>query len=260
MEGRNIEVKIISAKDLKKVSLFGSLHAYAVAWIDPRDKRFTSVDEDGGSKPKWKQSFTFLVPESLLNQPHTRLTVEIFSKGTFSGDTFVGGTAVALADLAAKTEQGEKKAYQLVRKSGKQKGTLKLAIRVGEKTTIETAVPPPAVPPEHKAYASDAAMPYGYPPPYGAGAPPPAAVPYGYPPAPAGYPSYGAPMGYPQQPPPPNYYAAQPPPNRRPGGGLGMGLGAGLLAGAVGGLIVGDIVDDAFDGGDGGFDGGGFDF
>ncbi|MCO5614535.1 hypothetical protein L7F22_068819 [Adiantum nelumboides] len=275
MEGRHLDITVVSAKDLKKVNLIGKMNTYAVVWVDPYYRQSTSVDDDGGSKPEWNQKLSFPVPEDFFQQPNSRLTVEIYSKATFTDDKLVGAVNIPLPEVAQKTNQEEVAEYGVMRKSGKAKGTLKLSIRMGEKTTIgpapagqgayghaPAAVMPVATyshdgkqhgaPHDDKSHdAAAMAVPYGYPP---AGAPP---APYGYPPQvsyPQPYGAYGGQApGYYQQPPPQQYYA-QPPPNRRPGfggggGGMGMGLGAGLLAGAVGGLIVGDMVDDAFDGG-----------
>ncbi|KAI5079384.1 hypothetical protein GOP47_0004863 [Adiantum capillus-veneris] len=91
MEYRTLDVTVVSAEDLKKVTLFGKMQPYAIVWVDPQNRRTTRVDKDGHSNPSWNERLSFSVPEHLFHQPGSALHVEIFSKGSVLGNKFAGG-------------------------------------------------------------------------------------------------------------------------------------------------------------------------
>jgi hypothetical protein len=219
------------------------LQAFAKVWIEPNYKRFTSTRE--GRDPAWNERLSFPVPEYFFQQPQASVSIEVFNRGILS-DKFLGGCRIPLHEIlhnqassassasSAPSDPAKPAAsqqvsthtdpstYPLLKKSGKKKGSIRVAIHVGEKVVV--AAPPVA-------YAQPQPGYYAQPQP--------------------GY--YAQPQpGYyaqPQQ----GYYGQRP--QGRFGGG-GMGFGTGLLAGAVGGLLVGEMIDDFGDMGGGGFDGG----
>ena len=172
--------------------------------------------------------------------------------------------------------------YQVMKQSGKSKGSLNFSYKVGEHVPAPAPKAPKTGQEPVMAYpptgAGSSSMPYGtpHPPPPppvagsgGYGYPPqqayggyPPQQGYGYPPQAAGYgyPQHQSGYGYPQQP----GYGYPPQAQKPKKNKFGMGLGAGLLGGALGGMLIGDMVSDAADydaGYDAGFDdAGGFDF
>ncbi|CAM6087078.1 unnamed protein product [Calypogeia fissa] len=64
MEVRTLELNIISAQGLKKVSTFGHDTCYAVAYVYSNDKKATGVDRDGGENPSWN-SKAYSAPASV---------------------------------------------------------------------------------------------------------------------------------------------------------------------------------------------------
>ncbi|VFQ79254.1 unnamed protein product [Cuscuta campestris] len=282
MEFRTLELRIMSAKDLKKVTLFSRMKAYAAVSIfdrgvHPIQTFRTSVDRDGGSNPAWNFPVKFTVDEAAARQDRLRLVFQIRCEGVI-GDKNVGEVSVSVLELLDSPASAAGKqvvSYQVIRPSGKVKGQLTFSYQFGEKvsrattphkadepvTAYPAAFPPTAGP--SSAYAPGPTQPPpnwppasgAYPPPAAAAYPPPA---YGYPPPPA----YGA--YYPQPQPGYGFPAVQQPAKKNK---FGLGLGAGLLGGALGGMLIGDMVSDAaaYDAGyDNGFDAGddfgGFDF
>ncbi|KAI3522381.1 hypothetical protein L1887_00119 [Cichorium endivia] len=269
MDYRTLDITLVSAKGIKKASLFGKSDVYAVAYISGTasyQKPRTLVDKDGGSNPTWNFPMKFTVDEAAGLQNRLTLVVEIKAVGIFS-DKNLGEVRVPIKELLegvstkGKTEQLA--SYQVRKPSGKPKGYLSLSYKFGEKFSGKAEDPVTAYPPGMAVGSSSAyAPPAGqyYPPP-AAGYPPQTQAGYayqhqqqpgygGYPPPPPGYGGYPPQQGY-------GYPAVQHPPKKNK---AGMGFGAGLLGGALGGLLIGDIVSDAANGGgcgDGGGCGGG---
>ncbi|KAH7300883.1 hypothetical protein KP509_23G001700 [Ceratopteris richardii] len=246
MEHRNINVTILSAEDLEKVTLFSKMQPYAVVYVDPYYRLSTRVDKEGNTNPCWNELLSLPVSDALFRQPGSSfLRVEIRSKGSLLGDKFVGMASIPLSELLQRSNgEEEVVVYHLRRSSGKVKGIVRLSVHVNDNITGQAASAMPV-----NAYSYDPQKPYNR---QGYNVSQP--YPQSQPPQPYSAQGYYVPppqqQSYYQQPPP----YVQPPPNRRPG----MGFGTGLLAGALGGFVVGDMIGDAFGGGgdDGGFDGG----
>ncbi|KAF8017238.1 hypothetical protein BT93_H2432 [Corymbia citriodora subsp. variegata] len=295
MEYRNLDLTVISARDLKDVNLISKMDVYVVVSLDgdPRGpkKSRSPVDHDGGRNPAWNFPVKLYVDEPSAQQNRLTLRFKLRCDRAL-GDKDVGEVVVPVKELLDSTSSapGGGKAssaasqpttvtYQVRKPSGKPKGELHFSYKFSDKLTGEL----PAAADYSAASKADAAVTaypvqagpsgsYGavYPPPPAGAYPPPPPAAYAYPPPPPGYapppPQYGA-YGYPP-PPQAGYGYAQPPP---PGYGyypnqqqaqqpqkknkLGLGLGAGLAGGLLGGLLIGDMVSDAGDYG-GGYDGG----
>lgn len=296
MEYRNLDLTVISARDLKDVNLISKMDVYVVVSLegDHRgpQKSKSPANRDGGRNPVWNFPVKLYVDEPSAQQNRLTLRFKLRCDRAL-GDKDVGEVVVPVKELlnspapahadGKATSQPPTVTYQVRKPSGKPKGELHFSYKFSDKLTAAA---------DHSAaYKADVAVTaypvqagpsgsYGevYPPPPAGGYPPPPPPGYAYPPPPpAGYPpppppQYGA-YGYPP-PPPAGYGYAQPPP---PGYGyypnqqaqqapkknkFGLGLGAGLAGGLLGGLLIGDMVSDAggYDGGcDGGFgDMGGF--
>lgn len=227
MERRPIDIKLISAKDLKDVNTFSKMDVYVIASVsgDPRSIQRSPVDKDGGTSPKWNYEMQFIADEEAAQQNRIGLVFQIMSDRTL-GDKEVGRVYIPLKELidGYTGRDGEKveREYQVQTPSGKFKGTLKFAYKFGDKFTQKQPIHDPVM--AYPAAASGAgssgagAFPAyadnnkgagagagAYPPASGMYAPP-VAAPY---PAPGGYPP--APQGY--GPPPPQAY-----PYAQPGG------------------------------------------
>ena len=228
MEFRNLELNIISAKDLKNVNLFSKMDVYAVVSIsgDPLNPQTatTHIHRDGGTNPKWNFNVKFTINESLANQNRLSLEIKLISDRTLAGDTVIGTVHIPIKELLDNPagDSFREVNYQVRKTSGKSQGTLILSYKFGERVeapAIKSAVkqepvkgknePVMAYPPPGAA-AGSSSVPYGtpYPPPQQAGGygyPPPAAAAYGgYPPPPQ--------QGYGYPPPPQQGYGYPPPP------------------------------------------------
>ncbi|KAG5006042.1 hypothetical protein AAZX31_09G045100 [Glycine max] len=288
MEYRTLELNIISAKDIKNVNLFSKMDVYAVVTLsgDPLHPQgaTTHVHKDAGSNPTWNYPVKFSVNESLAKENRLSLEIKLVSDRTL-GDTVIGTVHVPLRELMDNPgDDGSFRqvSYQVMKQSGKSKGSLNFSYKVGEHVPAPAPKAPKTGQEPVMAYpptgAGSSSMPYGtpHPPPPppvagsgGYGYPPqqayggyPPQQGYGYPPQAAGYgyPQHQSGYGYPQQP----GYGYPPQAQKPKKNKFGMGLGAGLLGGALGGMLIGDMVSDAADydaGYDAGFDdAGGFDF
>ncbi|XP_048131850.1 protein SRC2-like [Rhodamnia argentea] len=287
MERRNLDLTVISARDLKDVNLISKMDVYVVVSLDgdPRgpQRSKSPVDRDGGRNPAWNFPVKLYVDEASAQQ--NRLTLHFKLRCVRAlGDKDVGEVVVPVKELldssaaaggkaSSATSQPSTVTYQVRKPSGKPKGELHFSYKFSDKLTADVPAAGHSAAP--KADAAVTAYPVqagpsgsygaGYPPPPPDVYPPPPPPGYAYPPPPP--PQYGA-YGYPP-PPPAGYGYAQPPP---PGYGyypnqqaqqapkknkMGLGLGAGLAGGLLGGLLIGDMVSDAgsYDAGyDAGFD------
>ncbi|RLN25653.1 protein SRC2-like [Panicum miliaceum] len=234
MAYRVLEVTLVSANDLKKVTHFTRLRVYAVASIS--DTRGLAV--------------------------HVRHRAE----RAYFGDRDVGEVFVPLDDLLAGADKGvvpRPVSYQVRRPhSGRAHGVLYFCykftdvqaaglpepaetkqgqyakyVQDSEKAADRTMSPPTAYRPPQAMSSGYPPVQYGYGSPYAA-YPPHAQQPYAY----AAPPAYGY-NAAPHHQPAMYGYGYAPAPARH-GGGMGMGLGLGLLGGAVGGMMIGEMVGD----------------
>ncbi|KAL3700052.1 hypothetical protein R1sor_018074 [Riccia sorocarpa] len=266
-EERTLELQIVSAVDVKKVKNLGAQHCYVVAYIYQNQQKQSQPDRTGGQNPVWNTKLKLECEEELLYSPDAFLTVEIKCHGTLRNKV-VGKVTVPLRELLSKQENpkggstdGQVMAYDVYRPSGKVQGTLNMAVKLGEKRTVQryrsqqtplgyppgahagTSYRPPFAPQQQSPYFRQQQVPQyynqggGYPPMGGYGG----TGGYG-----GGMGGYGGGMG--------GY--SQPRPRR---GGGGMGFGTGLMGGMLGGLLVGDMLDDHGDYGGYGDDYGGSD-
>lgn len=278
-----MEIKIMSAKDLNKVTVFSGMNVYVVVSIaggDEKSKQVakTPVDRDGQTNPAWNFPVKFTVDEAAARQGRLMLVFKLRCERAL-GDKDVGEVVVPIKELldspaAEATKQFVN--YQVKKPSGKPKGHLTFCYQLGEKTNGMPPMPAVAAnkvdepvtayPAFTPAMGSSSVYSTGpMPPPRNGPAvyPPPG----GYPPAGYGYPPAAYGSGYPHPPPPGYGYPPQPgygypPVQPAKKNKFGLGLGAGLLGGALGGMLIGDAISDAaaYDAGyDDGFDAG-FDF
>ncbi|GJN36052.1 hypothetical protein PR202_gb24878 [Eleusine coracana subsp. coracana] len=227
-----LEVTLISAKDLKRVTFFSKMRVYAVASISGGDPRLpthrTYADREGGRNPMWHAPLRFTIPrvgdhhnEALAL--HVLLRAERRAFGF--GDRDVGEVVVPVADLAAAPAPDRAAGEQ------QQQRHLSYQHKSGGSAAV-TAYPaaaerrPPSYHQQHSGHQ--------YLPPYSG--PYPHHHQYGY----AGAYGYGA---VPHHGPAHGYGQSGVATAARHDGGAGLGLG--ILGGAVGGMIIGDMIADA---------------
>ncbi|PUZ64042.1 hypothetical protein GQ55_3G112500 [Panicum hallii var. hallii] len=251
-----LEVTLISAKDLKRVTFFTKMRVYAVASISGGDPRLpthrTYADREGGRNPMWHAPLRFTIPPA-ADPRGLALHVLLRAERSF-GDRDVGEVFVPVRDLAAAAPEGGEQrhlSYQVRRPdSGRKRGVLHISYRLTDAPAPDAAGPYNAAHKfvqdpvtserhhNHKGASAITAYPVG----------PRSAPPYG--------PTYGGAYPHHHQ----YGYGAYgyggncAGPAARAGEGMGTGLGLGLLGGAVGGLMIGDMiadreVDGAYDGG-----------
>lgn len=257
-----LNITLISASDLKKVTFFSRMRVYAVASISGGDScmptRGTQPDFHGGRNPTWNATLQLPIPTG-ADTRGLALHVLLRSKAHLFGHRDVGEVFVPVSDLLSGADDGgdpKTMSYQVRRPlSGRAKGVLYFSYKFTDVQADPVVAPSFAAKNYQDQYAKYPPRDHGttmapiieYPQPRASMAYPPG-VPYSappyvaYPPQPYGY---ASPPHYGYNPAPGRY--APPPraaPARHGGGGMGVGLGFGLLGGAVGGMVLGDAIDD----------------
>lgn len=92
-----LEINIISAQDLELVSK-SSMKTYATAWMNPKRKLTSRVDEEGKNNPTWNDKFVFRVEEEFLRQDTSAVMIEIYSNHWFR-DVLVGTVRCLVGNL-----------------------------------------------------------------------------------------------------------------------------------------------------------------
>ncbi|KAL5541847.1 hypothetical protein UlMin_009557 [Ulmus minor] len=237
-----LEIKVISAKDLKDVNLMTKMDVYAVVSISGdsrKQKTKTTIDRGGGTNPTWNFPVKFTVDEASAKQNRLTVVFKLVCDRNL-GDKDVGQVIVPVKELLDSAGDGKSfkfVSYQVRKPSGKPKGELHFSYKFGDQVVGEAAAPTinkandpvnaypattvavePSAPLRPRLYPS-LSREYATPPPpvagYG-GYPPP---PYGgYPPQPphSAYPPQPSHGGYPPQ---PLGYGYPPPPPAPPGYG-----------------------------------------
>ncbi|GJN38367.1 hypothetical protein PR202_gb27403 [Eleusine coracana subsp. coracana] len=103
MAHRELELTLLSARDLKSVNLFTRMDVYAVASIsgDPMTRQCTPTDTSGGRNPSWNATLRFSVPPSAAAAAaggNGWLHVLLRSERAL-GDRDIGEVVVPLAEL-----------------------------------------------------------------------------------------------------------------------------------------------------------------
>ncbi|GAB4843591.1 hypothetical protein Ancab_013555 [Ancistrocladus abbreviatus] len=220
MESLTLELNVISANDLNKVSVFSAMELYVVvslhdtsATAAAASKQKTPIDKEGGRNPYWNHSMKFTIDNLAAKRDILMFIFQILCRRNVGPDKLIGEVHVPVKDLlsaAAKTKATQFVSYQVSKPSGKPKGVLNLSFELGERnlpdepvtafpTVATNAVPGPSTiyPPTDQ-----------YPPPK-----PVFGFPEQYQPSPAQpYPPLKPAYGFPEQYPPPTPAEQYPPP------------------------------------------------
>ncbi|XP_040380164.1 protein SRC2-like [Oryza brachyantha] len=285
MACRVLEVTLVSAKDLKKVTVFSKMRVYAVASISGGDPRVpthrTQADREGGRSPRWHAQLRFPIPGAghddggAADARALALHVLLRAERTF-GDSDVGEVFVPVQDLvAAAPDNGEHRhlSYQVRRPvSGRKCGVLHISFQITDDVPVPADQAPTAGGGAFPRYVHGASTRHvgaksvhavtAYPATGRGGGGSGGAA---YSPSPAyhhGAMQYDSPYrrghhhhhhhyGYGAVGPSYGYspapYGHGAPAAASHGGGMGVGagFGVGLLGGAVGGMVLGDMLADA---------------
>ncbi|XP_047937871.1 uncharacterized protein LOC125185390 [Salvia hispanica] len=129
-----LEINIISAQDLELVSK--SMKTYAMAWMNPKRKLTSRVDELGKNNPTWNEKFVFRVEEEFLKQDNSAIMIEIYSNNWFR-DVLVGTVRCLVGNLIPQTGRSHNGqpyigmrfvALQIRRPSGRPQGILNIGV------------------------------------------------------------------------------------------------------------------------------------
>ncbi|KAL1544921.1 hypothetical protein AAHA92_21710 [Salvia divinorum] len=129
-----LEINIISAQDLELVSK--SMKTYAMAWMNPKRKLTSRVDDQGKNNPTWNEKFVFRVEEEFLKQDTSAVMIEIYSNNWFR-DVLVGTVRCLVGNLIPQTARSHNGqpyigmrfvALQIRRPSGRPQGILNIGV------------------------------------------------------------------------------------------------------------------------------------
>uniref|UniRef100_A0A0D9WCU4 C2 domain-containing protein n=1 Tax=Leersia perrieri TaxID=77586 RepID=A0A0D9WCU4_9ORYZ len=140
MACRVLEVTLVSAKDLKKVTVFSKMRVYAVASISGGDPWLpthrTHADREGGRNPRWHAPLQFPIPAGDDDGEDTRglaLHVLLRAERVVFGDRDVREVFVPVRDLlAAAPDEQRRHVICHVRRqsSGRRCGVLHISYHV----------------------------------------------------------------------------------------------------------------------------------
>ncbi|KAJ9555905.1 hypothetical protein OSB04_010519 [Centaurea solstitialis] len=148
MERRTLDLNLISAKQLKNVSLFGRMDVYAVVSISGTvEKLRTPVIKGGGPNPTWKSPMKLTFDEAAAMHYGLKLVIKIKAIGMFT-NWKLGQVKVPIKELMESVKSDgilmQFVSYRLRRPSGKtMKGEVRFSYKFGEIFSANAFNPPP---------------------------------------------------------------------------------------------------------------------
>ncbi|KAI3458409.1 hypothetical protein Pfo_015072 [Paulownia fortunei] len=137
-----VEVCLISARGLRRMSSLWKLQWYAVGWIDPDNKYCTKIDASGNVNPVWKTKFSTVVDPSESKFQELALHVEVYSREPiFLRQSLLGSATIFLKEFLDKYDSKsevskpveEVGSFQLRKNnSNKPLGFVDVSIRISE--------------------------------------------------------------------------------------------------------------------------------
>ncbi|CAL4907816.1 unnamed protein product [Urochloa decumbens] len=107
MACRTLELTLVSARDLRSVTLVSKMEVYAVAYLagDPRAEQRVPADRAGGRDPTWNHTVLITVPASGAGCGAVRVLLRAERAG-LGGDRDVGEVLIPLPDVLAGAGDG----------------------------------------------------------------------------------------------------------------------------------------------------------
>ncbi|CAL9231354.1 unnamed protein product [Arabidopsis halleri] len=133
--GREVEVTISSAKDIKNVNWRnGPNKLYAVVWVDPKYKSSTRVDEDGDTCPTWNETFVIPLPPANDEDDDKVYINIVHAGGEKNTKPLIGSAHLSLRDVIDDVgfDIPAVKTLKLKRPSGRPHGKLDVTVTVRE--------------------------------------------------------------------------------------------------------------------------------
>ncbi|KAH7372789.1 hypothetical protein KP509_17G021100 [Ceratopteris richardii] len=121
MPSGTLEVFLVSASGLKKVDLFSKTDPYVVIHCGSQNQK-SNVARNQGSNPSWNQRFLFYVDDDVQE-----ITCKLMDEDIGTADDELGTVTIPLA-LVFEMGKTATTAYNVIRKSGRIKGEVKLAL------------------------------------------------------------------------------------------------------------------------------------
>ncbi|GAB4848600.1 hypothetical protein Ancab_003306 [Ancistrocladus abbreviatus] len=178
MQSTALEIKVISARDLKAFNFFQKLTIYAVGSIgsdvrnlrlseEHRQEQRTPIDKDGNGNPEWKYSMSFdlnVLPSSLRPED-LFLLFELHNQAQVFGNKVIGDVRVPLSDLIGDYSAGDFRfvQYEVRGGDGKPNGSLSFSFKVFHQSFPKyvppiTGYPPTVTSHQHQLQSTEAAV------------------------------------------------------------------------------------------------------
>lgn len=127
-----VEVKLSSANNLKNVNWRnGPNRPYAVVWVDPTQKRFTTVDQSGDTQASWDDKLLIpLSPQATVDESNLFIDVLHAATEPEAKPILIGSARLSLADIRNDVGFGEQtsRTLKMKRPSGRPQGTVDVKI------------------------------------------------------------------------------------------------------------------------------------
>ncbi|KAL8030916.1 hypothetical protein ABFX02_14G317300 [Erythranthe guttata] len=112
MDCRNLEITVVSAKDLEDVRVFfGKTAVHARVSISGKEatERRTPTDRHGNKNPAWNFTTSYTVMETMVQGSSRMLVVKLYCDSN-AGDIYIGEVHISLRELfeSAKVNGGQK--------------------------------------------------------------------------------------------------------------------------------------------------------
>ncbi|KAL8171977.1 hypothetical protein V2J09_023781 [Rumex salicifolius] len=120
----------LSAKGQKSVSHIGKMHVYVEVSIsgDPRTKKKTPVDREGGSSPSWNHTVSFSFDEATAINGNWSVVFKLKHHRTLWKDKVLGEVRVPVKDLLGNKKR-QTAMYKVRRPCGKLEGELEFSYK-----------------------------------------------------------------------------------------------------------------------------------
>lgn len=151
---RTLEIRVLSAEDLRIGGRFVKKNAFAVVKVDSYNYQGTKADPVGGSYPTWDEILEINFPVAA-----TSLTLEVQCK-TSSGDRLIGTANLPVSDvIGGYTPENYLRflSYILKDTRGKRNGIINVSVRVKSPKQVRSSLGKPNVP-DYAACSSSAGL------------------------------------------------------------------------------------------------------
>ncbi|KAM5561209.1 protein SRC2 [Rosa sericea] len=149
MDCRTLEIRLLSADQIKNVNNFSTMDVYAVVSVSggaDKHKFITPIHKNCGTHPRWNHPpFTFTLDDAALNQNRLTLKIKLISDRTLK-ETKIGKVVIPVSQLPENSGKDNLPyvTYTVLRPKEKPQGYVTFVYKFGEKFWAPLPVQPKA--------------------------------------------------------------------------------------------------------------------